>query len=35
MDSWKNLQASFNGLNIGQTAGKLAKTVNSSMQATK
>ncbi|KZW03255.1 hypothetical protein EXIGLDRAFT_725710 [Exidia glandulosa HHB12029] len=35
MDSWKNIQASFTGLNIGQTAGKLAKTVNSSMQATK
>ncbi|EJD50656.1 hypothetical protein AURDEDRAFT_112235 [Auricularia subglabra TFB-10046 SS5] len=35
MDSWKNIQASFTGLNIGQTAGKFAKTVNNSMQATK
>jgi len=35
MDQWKSLQASFSGINIGQTAGKFAKTVNSSVQATK
>ncbi|KAH7103381.1 hypothetical protein BKA62DRAFT_696776 [Auriculariales sp. MPI-PUGE-AT-0066] len=35
MDQWKTLQASFQGINIGQTAGRFAKTVNSSVQATK
>lgn len=35
MDNWKNIQTSLAGLNLGQSAGKLAKGFNSSVQATR
>ncbi|KAH7886644.1 BAR domain-containing family protein [Phlebopus sp. FC_14] len=35
MDGWNKLQSSFSGLNIGQSANKLAKGFNSSVQATR
>ncbi|KIM87721.1 hypothetical protein PILCRDRAFT_258916 [Piloderma croceum F 1598] len=35
MENWKNIQSSIAGLNIGQSANKIAKGFNSSVQATK
>jgi hypothetical protein len=35
MDGWNKLQTSISGLNLGQSANKLAKGFNSSVQATK
>jgi hypothetical protein len=36
MDGWaKNLQSSFSGINLGESATKFAKGFNSSVQATK
>ena len=35
MDSWSKLQSSLGGLNLGQSANKLAKGFNASVQATK
>ena len=35
MDGWNKLQSSLGGLNLGQSASKLAKGFNSSVQATK
>jgi len=35
MDGWNKLQSSISGLNLGQSANKLAKGFNSSVQATK
>lgn len=35
MEGWNKLQSSFAGLNLGQSANKLAKGFSSSMQATK
>lgn len=35
MEGWNKLQSSLAGLNIGQSANKLAKGFNSSVQATK
>ncbi|KAH7923584.1 hypothetical protein BV22DRAFT_1015151 [Leucogyrophana mollusca] len=35
MDGWNKLQSSFSGLNLGQSANKLAKGFNSSVQATR
>jgi hypothetical protein len=35
MDSWMKLQSSIGGLNLGQSANKLAKGFNASVQATK
>jgi hypothetical protein len=35
MDSWKNIQSSLTNINLGQSASKLAKGFNSSVQATR
>jgi len=35
MDGWNKIQSSISGLNLGQSANKLAKGFNSSVQATK
>jgi hypothetical protein len=35
MEGWSKLQSSIGSLNLGQSAGKLAKGFNSSVQATK
>jgi len=35
MENWKNLQSSIAGINFGQSANKLAKGFNSSVQATR
>lgn len=35
MEGWSKLQSSLSGLNLGQSASKLAKGFNSSVQATK
>jgi hypothetical protein len=35
MEGWSKLQSSIGNLNLGQSAGKLAKGFNSSVQATK
>lgn len=35
MENWTKLQSSFAGLNIGQSASKLAKGFNSNVQAAK
>ncbi|KAG1740762.1 BAR domain-containing family protein [Suillus paluster] len=35
MDGWNKLQSSLSGLNLGQSANKLAKGFNSSVQATR
>jgi hypothetical protein len=35
MEGWSKIQSSLNSLNIGQSANKLAKGFNSSVQATR
>ena len=35
MEGWNKLQSSFAGLNLGESANRLAKGFNSSVQATK
>lgn len=35
MDGWNKIQSSISNLNLGQSANKLAKGFNSSVQATR